>query len=77
MTLDPGVLRELHWHPDLRLPTPIRGKSNRRASTDTQGAERVAEWLFIHSGEARATAFPGDENHRTSGFHSGDTAVAQ
>ncbi|KAL2105375.1 hypothetical protein VUR80DRAFT_8461 [Thermomyces stellatus] len=51
MTLEPGALRELHWHPN------------------------AAEWLFFHSGEARATVFIGEESHRTFDFHSGDTAV--
>ncbi|CAI4219739.1 unnamed protein product [Parascedosporium putredinis] len=51
VTLKPGGLRELHWHPN------------------------VEEWLYFHSGEARATVFTGNGNSRTFDFHAGDTAV--
>ncbi|RDL42560.1 putative thermophilic glucose-6-phosphate isomerase [Venustampulla echinocandica] len=51
VSLEPGGLRELHWHPN------------------------AEEWLYFHSGNARATVFIGGANARTFDFTSGDTAV--
>lgn len=36
---------------------------------------QAQEWLFFHSGEARATVFTGDSNSRTFDFRAGDTTV--
>ncbi|KAH6674224.1 oxalate decarboxylase [Halenospora varia] len=51
VSLSPGGLRELHWHPN------------------------AEEWLYFHSGTARATVFIGGANARTFDFSAGDTAV--
>ncbi|KAK3071459.1 hypothetical protein LTR53_008599 [Teratosphaeriaceae sp. CCFEE 6253] len=71
VTLKPGALRELHWHPNVRFPTqpplspPIK-------LTETYQAE---EWLFFLAGTARATVFIGNAAARTFDFTAGDTAV--
>jgi oxalate decarboxylase len=33
------------------------------------------EWLYFHTGTARATVFTGNSNARTFDFKAGDTAV--
>ncbi|KAK6542279.1 hypothetical protein TWF694_006239 [Orbilia ellipsospora] len=49
--VEPGGLREFHWHPN------------------------ADEWLYFHSGKARATVFQGNALARTFDFSAGDTAV--
>ncbi|KAF3932393.1 hypothetical protein ABW19_dt0205818 [Dactylella cylindrospora] len=51
VVVQPGGLRELHWHPN------------------------ADEWLYFHSGTARATVFQGNALARTFDFNPGDTAV--
>lgn len=36
---------------------------------------KAAEWLYFHSGQAKATVFLGGSNARTFDFTAGDTAV--
>jgi oxalate decarboxylase/phosphoglucose isomerase-like protein (cupin superfamily) len=38
-------------------------------------AQQSEEWLYFHSGTARATVFTGNSNARTFDFKAGDTAV--
>lgn len=73
--LEPGGLRELHWHPNVGddLPaSPLRGLSCIFANTSFA---KAAEWLYFVKGNARATVFIGAANARTFDFQAGDTAV--
>lgn len=57
MTLEPGGLRELHWHPNVSFLVSL---TERGGFADVFGLGQAAEWLFFHSGVARATVFIGD-----------------
>lgn len=86
--LEPGGLRELHWHPNVKSfqlslpflpPTPLyilyseeKTLANTNLPIPTSQAE---EWLYFHQGTARATVFIGNANARTFDFTAGDTAV--
>lgn len=67
--LEPGGLRELHWHPNVS-PPPIHF-----VSLANFPSPQAAEWLYFQSGQARATVFIGLGNSRTFDFSAGDTAV--
>ncbi len=66
--LEPGGLRELHWHPNVSPPNPV-------LSLAKFPPPQAAEWLYFQSGHARATVFIGLGNSRTFDFSAGDTAV--
>lgn len=70
VTLKPGGLRELHWHPNVRKPWQDTVDDN--MLTYVSQAE---EWLYFHKGKAQATVFIGNAAARTFDFSAGDTAV--
>lgn len=67
VTLKPGALRELHWHPNVSLVQDI----NLSILTISQ----AEEWLYFHKGQGRATVFLGSAAARTFNFRAGDTGV--
>lgn len=68
VSVAPGGLRELHWHPNVRHPSSTREHT---ANTTLQ----AEEWLYFHSGTGKATVFIGGAAARTFDFSAGDTAV--
>ncbi|KAK7918213.1 hypothetical protein PG985_010087 [Apiospora marii] len=73
VTLEPGGLRELHWHPNVSSWTSLP-----LCFSIVLTAHRLlqaAEWLYFHKGQARAGVFIGNSNARTFDFSAGDTAL--
>ena len=70
VTLKPGGLRELHWHPNVIFQA--QKSSPGLKLTNNFQAE---EWLYFHKGQGRASVFIGNGAARTFDFESGDTAV--
>lgn len=69
VTLKPGGLRELHWHPNVSCSVFSCG------TTPLLILVQAEEWLYFHSGSAKATVFIGSGAARTFDFSAGDTAV--
>lgn len=68
--VEPGGLRELHWHPNVSV-----APTNAISRPDTNSNAQAEEWLYFASGHARATVFIGGAAARTFDFSAGDTAV--
>jgi oxalate decarboxylase family bicupin protein len=68
VTLKPGALHELHWHPNVGTSVYLRCHV-----TDTSRQDE--EWLFFLSGHAKATVFMGASAARPFDFLPGHTAV--
>lgn len=66
VTLKPGGLRELHWHPNVGTPLSTHAELTRK---------QAEQWLYFHQGQGRATAYIGNSNARTFDFVAGDVGV--
>lgn len=82
VTLEPGGLRELHWHPNVSILHPgcsshgtLSVKPQRHEMLLIHLILKAEEWLYFHKGQARATVFLGGAIARTFDFTAGDTAV--
>lgn len=82
VTLEPGGLRELHWHPNVSIFRPgcsslrtLSIKAQRHEMLLIHSILKAEEWLYFHKGQARATVFLGGAIARTFDFTAGDTAV--
>lgn len=83
VTLEPGGLRELHWHPNVSILRPcfysIEAFTVPRPWIHElsliPSISQAEEWLYFHKGQARATIFLGGAIARTFDFTAGDTAV--
>lgn len=76
VTLEPGGLRELHWHPNVG-PRSFSFILLIRCYVcmNPLSLPKAEEWLYFHRGQARATVFLGGAIARTFDFYAGDTAV--
>lgn len=70
VTLNPGALRELHWHPNVRNPKVLC-----YVTIGLTHKVQAEEWLYFLSGKAKASVFIGSATARTFDFSAGDTAV--
>jgi oxalate decarboxylase len=67
--VEPNGLRELHWHPD-------EGTSTFDFLVEaTRFTLCTPEWLYVISGNGRATAFSGGSSSSTFELQAGDSAV--